>query len=382
LRGSPNTSIEFAEATPRIAAPSLDRRARAWWDARMNWRKVGLRLAVSGLTVVLVLCAAEGIARVAEPGPFSFVDSEPYDPHPTLHHVHKPSFTGRWDGTWYETNSDRMRGPEYKPTFADNEFRVLALGDSCTFGKGVVEADTWPRQFERLLAAELGPSVHPMVANLGVNGYSAGQYAHVLNEYAARLKPHLIVVGYNLNDFPNVTKKVDQQIYHGKATLRHKVPESVRNELGRFALFRWLRGEYYEMRRARDWAIAEELAAQTKVQRDAARFERELGFLEEMQAAAKSVNAHFAVFLFPYESQVYLQTYETSAVDWLHQICADRGVPFVALIDGFRERARSTDPVTRLFLRGDRYHPNPEGYGLVAQSVLDVVRAQQWLPKE
>jgi hypothetical protein len=157
----------------------------------------------------------------------------------------------------------------------------------------------------------------------------------------------------------------------------------VRDSLGRLALFRWMRAGYYEMNRDRDWAQAEALAAQVKTTQvgDTARFQRELGFLTEMADTAKSVDAHFAVFLFPYESQVYLETYETSAVDWLSGICGDRGIPFVSMIDDFRARARESDPPKHLFLRGDRYHPNPDGYGLVAQSVLNVVLAQQWLPR-
>ena len=46
----------------------------------------------------------------------------------------------------------------------------------------------------------------------------------------------------------------------------------------------------------------------------------------------------------------------------------------------FRSRAREEDPPRELFLRGDRYHPQPEGYGIVAECVLAAAREHGWLP--
>ena len=68
-------------------------------------------------------------------------------------------------------------------------------------------------------------------------------------------------------------------------------------------------------------------------------------------------------------------------MDWLRGLCEERGIPFVSMIDEYRARARSASPPIQLFLRGDRYHPNAEGYTLVARKVMEVVRAQGWLPR-
>jgi lysophospholipase L1-like esterase len=87
------------------------------------------------------------------------------------------------------------------------------------------------------------------------------------------------------------------------------------------------------------------------------------------------------VFLFPYESQVYLEKYDASSVDWLRGLCEERNIPFVSLIEQFRALARTQEPPLQLFLRGDRYHPNRAGYALVAKYVLELVEAQAWLPK-
>lgn len=349
----------------------------------MTLRSFGKKLALSFVSLVVVLFAAEIFARLCEPGPFSFLDRSPYDPAPGMDHITKVNFAGRWDGSWYETDSLGLRGSELHPTLTADEYRVLAIGDSCTFGKGVNESETWPRQFEHLLAAKLPTGHRALVANAGVNGYSAKQYLEVIRQRGAQLKPNLIVVGYNLNDFPNQTKALDESIHQGKGNLRAAIPYDLRNFLGRFAMFRWMRATYYVMNRERDFAAAEAMASAVKTQgkRNPDRVAREIEHLEGMASAAREMNAQLCVFLFPYESQVYLESYDTSAVDWLKGLCDERHIPFIGMIDEFRARARTETPPKKLFLRGDRYHPNPEGYGLVAAKVLEAVGAQGWLPK-
>jgi hypothetical protein len=68
--------------------------------------------------------------------------------------VHRRNVAVSWDGSFYATNSHGWRGPEREPTFAPDELRIAAIGDSCTFGKGVEEEATWPRRLERQLQAK------------------------------------------------------------------------------------------------------------------------------------------------------------------------------------------------------------------------------------
>ena len=37
-----------------------------------------------------------------------------------------------------------------------------------------------------------------------------------------------------------------------------------------------------------------------------------------------------------------------------------------------------SDPVVELFLKGDRYHPNPKGYRIVAEGVVRLVLERNW----
>lgn len=343
-------------------------------------KRLGKKLGISFATLAVLFVIGEAYARIAEPGPFSLFDSAPYLEHPTLGHVHKPGFEGRWDGTWYEIDSRGMRGPELPESKGENEYRVVCLGDSCTFGKGVVEADTWPRQLERLLQAEVGEARTVTVANLGVNGYEGRRYRDIFMERGLALQPDLVVIGYNLNDFPNTLRAQDQALFKERKA-RKLVPDWLRDALSRTALYRLARATYYDMNRERDWQRAEEFARGTSEGGgDSEVWQRQADLLAEIAEAAAAKGAPVAVFLFPYESQVYLDEYDDTPILLLAERCEALGLPFVSLEQEFRTRARSEDPPKELFLKGDRYHPRPVGYAIVAEAVLELLRTQGWVP--
>jgi len=76
-------------------------------------------------------------------------------------------------------------------------FRVLALGDSCTFGLGVQDGEAWPAQLEGLLRIE-GLDVE--VVNAGVPGYTAYQGRRVLETRGLTLEPDVVLVAFGFND--------------------------------------------------------------------------------------------------------------------------------------------------------------------------------------
>jgi len=337
-----------------------------------------LGLALGSLTAFALV--AELVARANEPGPFSLWDRFPYLHHETLEHVHEPGFVGRYDSSWYVINALGLRGPELELAPAAGELRVVTLGDSCTFGKGVTDANSWPRQLEAQMRAEAPAGVHPVVANLGVNGYSGVHYRDIFLEKGLPLAPDLVIVGYNLNDFPNTLREVDEAVYQQRG-LRTLLPEGLRDGMSRSALYRWLRAGYYDANRELDWQRAERFARDAGASGgDPLVWDEQEGYLREIRDAAHDIGAEVAVFLFPYESQVYLDSYDDTPIELLGELCERLGLPFVSLELEFREAARVSDPPRELFLRGDRYHPRPEGYAIVAERVLQLLQDEGWLP--
>ena len=76
-------------------------------------------------------------------------------------------------------------------------FRVLALGDSCTFGLGVQGDETWPAQLEGLLR---NSGLDVEIVNAGVPGYTAYQGWRLLETRGLRLEPDVVLVTFGFND--------------------------------------------------------------------------------------------------------------------------------------------------------------------------------------
>lgn len=104
------------------------------------------------------------------------------------------------------TNSLGLRGAE-EPA-SQPSFRVLAVGDSTTFGLGVNDAETWPAQLARLLQRE-NPGAE--VLNAGVTGYSVYQSLTYLRESGFALAPKVVVLTCGSNDFDTGGKLTQQQ---------------------------------------------------------------------------------------------------------------------------------------------------------------------------
>jgi lysophospholipase L1-like esterase len=79
--------------------------------------------------------------------------------------------------------------------------RVLAVGDSTTFGWGVGDDETYCATAQRLLTeANAGRSVE--VVNAGVGAYNLRQDAAMLKRLAPALAPDIVLVGLFWNDLP------------------------------------------------------------------------------------------------------------------------------------------------------------------------------------
>lgn len=97
------------------------------------------------------------------------------------------------------TNSLGLRDSEIELPKPPGRWRILALGDSCTFGSGAGQSDTWPAQLEAELAKALGAG-RAEVVNAGVPGYSTFQSLRFLQQDGLGLEPDAVVIPTSIND--------------------------------------------------------------------------------------------------------------------------------------------------------------------------------------
>jgi lysophospholipase L1-like esterase len=96
----------------------------------------------------------------------------------------------------YQTNTDGFRDPE-RGARRPGVPRVLVLGDSFTFGWGVLDEQPYPQRTEKLLRAQ---GLEVEVINAGIPGYNTEQEAVLLDELMPRYQPDQVVLGYVVND--------------------------------------------------------------------------------------------------------------------------------------------------------------------------------------
>jgi len=172
------------------------------------------RLGVSLLAFVLAVGLAEVGLRLAGYRPVRDAGGDP-----SLFHVLRPAddrdeayelVPGAHGHFWesdVHVNSLGFRGDEVAATPAPGTNRILALGDSTTFGYGVGAEEAWPAVLERLLAQ--APGAPPVeVLNLGIPGYDTLNEAARLAGRGLALDPDLALVGYCLNDASVATAKL------------------------------------------------------------------------------------------------------------------------------------------------------------------------------
>lgn len=157
-------------------------------------------IALAVTSVVLALLAGEAAVRLLGLGPrFEVVFQEIFElsPDRELEYALRP---GAADGD-HVINAAGFRDRDFPEHTPPGTFRIVALGDSVTFGLSLPREDSWPKQLERLLEqARTAAAPRFEVLNLGVTGYNVVQVVARLRTLGLRYAPDLVIYGYVLND--------------------------------------------------------------------------------------------------------------------------------------------------------------------------------------
>jgi lysophospholipase L1-like esterase len=105
------------------------------------------------------------------------------------------SCSGRLAATVFRTNGVGLRGPEVHD---DGSYRILAIGDSCTWGYQVGDAETYPAVLQRLLDGRAAGRYQ--VLNGGVPGYTSLHGLRWMFAHGLALAPRIVIVGFGFND--------------------------------------------------------------------------------------------------------------------------------------------------------------------------------------
>lgn len=94
-------------------------------------------------------------------------------------------------------NRANFRGEPVAKAKSPGAFRILALGDSITFGTGVYSIETWPQRLGARYHERTGRAVD--VVNAGIEGFSLSDLSHAYEADWASYDPDLVVLAVTAN---------------------------------------------------------------------------------------------------------------------------------------------------------------------------------------
>lgn len=272
-------------------------------------------------------------------------------------------------------NQHGLRGPERPFEKPAGTTRVLALGDSFTFGVGVPEDQTYHAQAARALAAG-GRTVD--VVNGGVVGYNLDQTLAMFRELGVKFQPDLVVYGFFFDD----TRPVDPvALARAHPPAGHESTEDTRRGMALGKLF----GNLYEgwwRARMRAWRkdswgdeIAERLAGIASMGREgdytaAAISPAFAGALRELRDEVRAAGARLVVLAIPDSVQVGAPA-RRAVFARLGEVCGELGVRFVDPSPAFDAAA---DPAA-LYLLPDDAHTSVAGHTVMAAALAPALAA-------
>ncbi|MEM7199948.1 MAG: SGNH/GDSL hydrolase family protein [Planctomycetota bacterium] len=339
------------------------------------------RLALAATATVACLLLAEIVVRtLALDTRITPVFQENYrlSANPALRYELVP---GSRDGDGVINQAGLREDRDYHERKPGGVFRIACVGDSICYGFGVDQADCFPQQLERLLAA-LAPG-RCEVLNFGVPAYNAGQIVEIATQKALRYDPDLLIYAYCLNDpqeyslqFEGLLAQLTPAEQHltGRRLARSLLDDS---RLLRLGLYAWRRVWYDDPRpdtepefwsddpQAVSMQAGQHAQYYRALHRTPATWDPTGAALDAL--ADLSATHGVAVLTAVFPVCVELVDHPLRDVhEWLQQECTRRGFAVLDLHAPFLAFARVEDPEPCC----DQLHPSAPGHRFTAVAML------------
>ena len=309
----------------------------------------------------MVAIAEVGLRAVDLGHPYeSEPDSYLRDPDSDVLFVPKPGFRGYSEGTEVAISSQGLRDREYDAAHPPNTTRIVVLGDSVTFGPGVLAEETFSKQLEHRLNG-LGDGRRYEVINTGVIGYNTIQERARLERVGLQFQPDVVVLTFVVNDLLDTFSIFDHQYEPGGALAPLK---------------KWLRrnSRLYRFYQNVSWRLEGELRRdpnQPEPPRDRQRVLEREAEIGRIARISRDNGAKFLLVLYP-DNLANLVSPDASGRqvtvrDELLGFAARNGLAMLDLTEALGD---VRDPRARAMRLREDPHPSPTGHRAIADALL------------
>ncbi len=281
-------------------------------------------------------------------------------PDPEMSHQHRPNTQAFLMGHEVRINSVGFRDREYSLQKPPGTYRIVALGDSTTFGWGVAYEETYPKLLEAALNAN-PPSPkwnHYEVINTGIGNYNTAQELAMLKDYGMQFNPDMVTIGWYINDAePTPVPSRNWIAYHsyGYIWLTSSFDYVLRNVGARQTYSQYYNGLYEGLSKPGYLKMKNAFA--------------------ELAALCKERNIALHILLIP-ELHTLSGNYEFTKIDdIIREIGKENGVSVLDLINAYPPEG---DP-KQYWASPEDDHPNGKANELETKLILDTMRRDQWI---
>lgn len=329
------------------------------------------------LVIALLLEAAVRLFHLAPPLPssISFVSDPflPFKPEPFSTTV---SRTREFECE-YRHNSMGLRDDEHPVEKPNGVFRILALGDSFTYGAGVSFNDSFLHRLEEMLNSRPG-HMKVEIIKAGISRYYPEPERIFLEHYGLQYRPDLVLVGFLPNDIIDTHLGIDS-IRVGPTGYLVTRQSQNRSKLVTLLytyshVFRILFNKYNAMRSPDTPIPWDEVYKENGVyESDWQKAESELKKIVDL---ANSIKARTVIMYIPQQGPWRdLHSYPASR---LARLCSQQHALFVDTLPGLR--ASQASPDTRDLYYLDDGHCRPAGYKAIAETLYTKLTSEGVVP--
>ena len=356
-------------------------------------------LIVIALIVVGVIVALEIVFRVIFPKPPSW-------PRPqvrskldrTFGYVHRPKQECYSVDAKATINSAGFRGREPLSDRASGDLRVLSLGNSLTFGKGVADDETYPAQLEHQLREQYGPRVE--VINAGIGAFTIRQYVAFVEHKLAELEPDLLVIGMqwlDLHHHARIGQKEGKVSTEAWAAIKKRFDETdaglaapksrgekLKDMLRHWRTFYVLYHGVQERRGLKHWAHrlnwAMRMLDGNVDEQISVRLDFSAEKLSYIAQLCEQNSANFLVAFFPDHRQIFRDYPNSVWPTALSDACDKAGIANVSLLPGLREALARGGK--KIFVPYDITHYALDGNVAIARTITTKIQELGLLTRE
>jgi lysophospholipase L1-like esterase len=288
-------------------------------------------------SLFLTLAALEWALRRVLPPPIVWIyPQEEYIYDPEVNYVLKPSQQAYTHDKTVSINSHGIRDVEYSPNPPGDVTRIVALGDSQTFGNGLSEPETWPKRLEYYLRGK-GGGHRWEVINCGVPATDTWQHEILLERLLADFHPQIVVLALYVND---VGEKYLDANPHGEP-YKVGLAKRIGYYLKRSVLLMTIRGGFQQLKQrvrpSHGFELENAVITGAPVRGLDAAWAQVDQSLGRMTATCKARRVQFLVVVLPRRDMVAAQDVTFAYNKRLQQIGEKYSIPMVDVLQPLRE---------------------------------------------